>query len=178
MIEKQKFLAQESARKILIEANIKSAPVDVEKIISRLEIEYIETDQMEDDLSGFIKRLGKNNKPVIVVNKGHGEQRRRFTAAHELGHYILHSMDDVFVDTANEKVLYRKRDSSLSADPKEVEANNFAAELLMPREMLAKDIGGGLPSEETSLNQLINKLADKYKVSTQAMTIRLGSFLY
>jgi len=178
MIDQLKLIAQESAKKILIEANIKSAPVDIEKIISNLEIEYIETDQAENDLSGFIKRLGKNDKPVIVVNKSHGEQRRRFTAAHELGHYILHSMHDVFVDTTNEKVFFRKKDSSLSVDPKEIQANNFAAELLMPSDMLAKDITDGLPTEDASLNQLVKKLADKYNVSTQAMTVRLGSFLY
>jgi len=57
----------------------------------------------------------------------------------------------------------------------EIEANQFAAALLMPPDLLAKDIK---PFVGEDVLFAIRKLAKKYKVSEQAMSIRLSSLHY
>jgi Zn-dependent peptidase ImmA (M78 family) len=71
--------------------------------------------------------------------------------------------------------MVKRRDerSSDGTDVEEKEANFFAAELLMPASFIEKDIAAG---RGTSLSNeaVIESLADQYKVSTQALIIRLA----
>ncbi len=96
--------------------------------------------------------------PKIVVNMNEPETRRRFTVAHELGHYVLGHGE-------------RPRDgtrqfSALNSDPIEAAANRFAAELLMPyKSVLELVTEKGITS--------VSRLADIYKVSEIAMKYRL-----
>jgi Zn-dependent peptidase ImmA (M78 family) len=66
----------------------------------------------------------------------------------------------------------RSSRSAEGTDQREVEANQFAACLLMPRALVqaAIELDGGVVSEI-----LIAELASRFKVSEQAMTIRLGA---
>jgi Zn-dependent peptidase ImmA (M78 family) len=66
----------------------------------------------------------------------------------------------------------RRRDvrSSQAVDLEEMEANSFAAELLMPAAMLERDLEGKDPDYED--DELTRWLANRYKVSLQAMAIR------
>lgn len=107
---------------------------------------------------------------VIGVNSVDAPVRQRFTIAHEIGHFILHKDEALHVD---EKSLIglRDRKSSLAVDEREIEANQFAAELLMPATFLQKDILN-LP-DDIEVEEAITKLAHRYQVSTQAMTFRL-----
>ena len=178
MIIGYKKIAIDAAKRIIAENGCTTAPIDVKKIIKKLGINYVEAKQIDDDLSGFVKREGKDGKPVIVVNAEHVYERQRFTAAHELGHFLLHSMNGLFLDTAEEKVLYRRNCDNTLIDFKEVQANNFAAELLMPKELMLKDIGNEIPTDDEVIQGLALKLSKKYEVSVQSMLIRLGSFLH
>ena len=56
------------------------------------------------------------------------------------------------------------------------EANAFAMELLMPENWLRRDVAkmGGIDIED---DKKVKKLAERYKVSVQAMTVRLGQIL-
>ncbi len=69
----------------------------------------------------------------VLIDAGEGPLRRRFTIAHEVGHFLLHASlpdaDSVYCRTAE----VQKR-TERPADPREREANRFAAELLMPEE--------------------------------------------
>jgi Zn-dependent peptidase ImmA (M78 family) len=90
--------------------------------------------------------------------------RQRFTIAHELGHLLLHK-DEVHIDRA-----FRNSISSQAIDANEIEANRFAAELLMPFHLLKnEDISNIDVEDESSLRDL----ARKFKVSLQAMTLRV-----
>jgi len=73
------------------------------------------------------------------------------------------------------KKRHRIRDgkSSKAVDPEEMEANRFAAELLMPTEFLVRDIED---LENFDPESVVALLARRYKVSPQAMRIRLGNF--
>ena len=120
------------------------------------------------ELAGMLIRT--NGRSVIAVNSNHHKNRQRFTIAHECGHLILHQGVDTHVD---EKVsIWRRNERSATAeDLWEVEANHFAAELLMPLRFLAEDqrvLNADLEDEI-----LLRELAKEYKVSQQAMSYRL-----
>jgi len=163
------------ARKILQKHSFDGA-VPIEKIAQDegLEIKHL---SLSDSVSGAMKRKNRSGKPVIIVNENDTEERKRFTIAHELGHFLLHSLSPQYID--KHRIYFRDADSSTGEDIKEIQANQFAAELLMPTNLLKKDF-----HEHSSLIQddnpskLIRKLANKYQVSEQAMSIRIGKFLY
>ncbi len=102
---------------------------------------------------------------VIYINsKIENEMRRRFTWAHELGHAVLHPKQPQWMDTyAMIQKSWSRRERT-----QEVEANRFAAELLMPFSMLEAD---KFPQSEPHFETIANA-ADRYKVSLTAAAIR------
>lgn len=156
----------EKAKEVLCRFAIFSAPVDVEDIATREGIKVIYED-LEDDVSGLL--FQKNGMSIIAVNAHHHPHRQKFTIAHELGHYYLHETgaDRLFVDRI---VYFRNSVSSSGAQQHEIEANKFAAELLMPMN-LVKAILESYPSELSEHDTF--KLANQFGVSQQAMTFRL-----
>lgn len=124
----------------------------------------------ENNFSGFLFR-SPDSAPVIGVNSHHPPTRKRFTIAHELGHLLLHSKSGVHVDEA--VVQMRDARASAGVDEEEMEANRFAAELLMPRSFLEEDLVA-LGTIFADDERAIASLAKRYKVSTQAMAIRLS----
>lgn len=84
------------------------------------------------NVSGFIDL----SQHVIFVNKEDPVNRRAFTVAHEVGHYLLHK-DEILSDPYAYQFLYR--DATLTNEKAlEKEANYFAANLLVPSTMLEK----------------------------------------
>ena len=107
---------------------------------------------------------------VIGVNSSHPETRQRFTIAHELGHVLLHKEESLHVDeTAS--IRFRDEESSLATKSDEIEANQFAAELLMPEHLVTEEIAK-LPDADPE--DAIPILAERFQVSEQAMTLRLN----
>jgi Zn-dependent peptidase ImmA (M78 family) len=107
------------------------------------------------------------------VNKAHALTRRRFTIAHECAHALLHEGREVRYDT-DFRVDFRSGMSALGVDVEEMEANFFAACILMPRRFLEADpLISELDVEDAA--PTVKALAARYKVSTQAMSIRLGN---
>ena len=157
-------------QRLLAEHHIRSAPVEVAEIAESLGVEVQET-PTDDDLSGFLYRDRDSNSVVIGVNANHHPNRRNFTTAHELGHYLLHDFDDVHVDR-DFKVWLRSEASSQGTDIEEKEANLFAAELLMPAHFLKDDVEE-IGTIDVMDEEVLQELAAKYGVSTQAMTFRL-----
>jgi len=99
----------------------------------------------------------------VVLNATESPQRRRFTLAHELGHWVCQCLEG---QTA--PLYCRVRDVSASADRLlEREANVFAAELLMP-ETGVKEVWSGAASAD--------ELAGRFGVSGEAIRWRLYSF--
>jgi Zn-dependent peptidase ImmA (M78 family) len=136
----------------------------------------VQREPAEDDLSGFLYRDRSKKTAIIGVNASHHPNRQNFTVAHELGHYLLHDFDDIHVDR-HFKVWLRSDASSQGQDVEEKEANLFAAELLMPPRLLAKELEttGTFDLEDEAI---LKKLAEKFSVSTQAMTFRLAYLGY
>jgi Zn-dependent peptidase ImmA (M78 family) len=105
------------------------------------------TDDLSDRVDAVTKRSG--DQVFIVYNKSKSVNRQRFSVAHELGHLQMgHVHGSSSIDLGSENF-------------DEIEANHFAAHLLMPPDMLRKDIKDG--------NKDVKGLANRYQVSEEAM---------
>lgn len=168
--QRQRQLAAERAEALLKSSGVKGLPVPVDSIARqcKVAVQYI---PLDDEISGM--SFIKNGAAVIVVNSAHHPNRQRFTLAHELAHHVLHEAyltKNVHVDTA---VLQRNEKSSEGTDGKEVEANTFAAELLMPKALL-KAFGRVDVNDDAK----IAEIARQFKVSPTAMAIRLENIQF
>jgi Zn-dependent peptidase ImmA (M78 family) len=153
-------------------------PINVNKLAKDHGTKIVIDDLSSSHLSGFA--FQKNNEKIIGVNESESEERKRFTIAHELGHLFLHK-NAVNYDQGG-IMLFRDGHSSEGTDLREVQANRFAAELLMPepsiREDLAKEQSFDLMNDPDLLRPFVGKMAKKYKVSEQAMSIRLTTLYF
>lgn len=143
------------------DSGINELPIDLEKLVEKLSIQ-LKKKSLDDEISGELYRDQEEGNWVIVVNRNQTEARQRFTIAHELGHYVLHRNEsDVFED----EIFFRSDEKDLS----EYQADNFAAELLMPKELFASALNEKGCSIET--------LAKKFGVSYVATRIRLNNII-
>lgn len=159
--------AEQAAISLLEALDVREPPVPVEKIAKGLGV-TLRYEPLEGGLSGMLFR-DQTGRQVIGVNELHADVRKRFTIAHELGHLRLHS-DSFYIDG----LVRRDQESSLGFEPQEIEANSFAAELLMPRTLLLHELSkrvpqGGVAEPRT----LVRQLAVDFAVSEQAMAFRL-----
>ncbi|MDR3473580.1 MAG: ImmA/IrrE family metallo-endopeptidase [Devosia sp.] len=164
--------ARIAARRVLSEFGVKSAPVPVDRIIKSRGI-VLEYAPLDEDLSGMA--YVKDGVGIIGLNALHHPNRQRFSAAHELAHHELHAdilSRAVHVDKGFQ-VLLRDDVSSLGIEPREIEANAFASELLMPTDLIAGALGErGLDIED---DEGVEALAKKFRVSAAAMRNRLAT---
>jgi Zn-dependent peptidase ImmA (M78 family) len=157
-----KRVAIDKAKQVLARSKRRpGAKVDVNGIAEALGVTVLHHD-LGDDVSGML--IAKKERAVIVVNSMHHANRQRFSLAHELGHYVLHRQKEP-------EVFHRDEVSALGTSRLEIEANTFAAELLMPEE----DIRDWAESDDLDLldDQAITEKAGELGVSVQALSIRL-----
>ena len=137
--------------------NIPVNPIELAKLFN-IEVKHAVFD--DPSLSGMVAK--RDDKTVILVNINDTPYRKRFTIAHELGHYFLHlEKEGEYIDYLLD--LFRG-DTTLSTKSDEIEANQFAAALLMNEELVK--------GEWQKLKD-IDKMAEKFKVSKEAMGYRL-----
>ena len=152
--------------------DIESVPVDVEAIAQALGLAIVRAN-LGNEVSGML--VTNKGRSYVCVHERHHPVRQRFTIAHEIGHHVLghqlESGDHVHIDHGN-FISQRGPRASTGLDPKEIEANQFAAALLMPVTLVRQattDVAGKSPL----LDSHVELLADRFRVSQQAMTIRL-----
>lgn len=133
-------------------------PVPLEELAARLgyRCEAFVPNEHQVDVCGAISYEQRR----IFVNQQLNLGRKRFTIAHEIAHAVLHK------DERGYKVDFRKT-MNTSRDRREVEANQFAADLLMPR---------GAFLEHWFLGQRPQDLAKIFGASLEAVEIRAKSF--
>lgn len=139
------------------------APVDVMAIAQRLKL-AVYTRDLPQGVSGSLvqdKSYGTESGFVIFVDDSEIYYRQRFTAAHEIGHFVLHH-DHVGQGVQDNFLLRSDRMSNWM----ERQANQFAADLLMPFPLVNGLIEQGVAS--------VPELAQRLQVSEIAMAIRLG----
>ena|SRR5687767_10272750 len=157
-------LAEEYARQYNPES---VAPFPYENVVGiGKDLEVFFTHLEDNAMSGAT--IYRDGKFTILINTNKPETRQHFTLGHELGHYFLHKdvlkHEKVIVDgeTDGPNMLYRMDNGQ--ATQLEVEANNFAASLLMPADLVYK-------AWEATHN--IEDCARIFKVSVIAMSLRL-----
>ena len=125
-------------------------PVDLSGLLERFKVTLTETEL--DNCEGML--VQGNERLIILEPRQNNQQRRRFTLAVLLGHLII---------PWHTETVYRAREESTfkTEDPREMEALQFAACLLMPREILAQD----LLASSVSLDSLRKLAGEKYDVS-------------
>jgi Zn-dependent peptidase ImmA (M78 family) len=131
--------------------SIATPPIPVEEIAKR------EGYTIEEVSDGDLRVSGTYDlkKKVLYVNVRHNAHRRRFSIAHELGHCLLGHQQERFTEISLE---------GNDRDPFETEANQFAAELLMPITMFKRDWKEiGAPKA----------ISERYNVSEEAVWWRL-----
>lgn len=163
-------LAKRKARELLRSGGVRKAPVPIDKL-ARVAGARIHYEPFDGQVSGMVHRQ-TDGLAIIGVNSAHSIGRQRFTIAHEIGHLVLHEDENFHVDEKS-PIGFRNEESSLAIKDTEIEANQFAAELLMPVEFLQKEIES-LP-DNMEAEDAVHELADRFQVSDQAMTVRLTS---
>jgi len=143
------------ARKILQDTKLVEVPVPIEKIVDHYGFRVAYLDQPPDQFSGILHR----GKKAIGINKNHHLFRQRFSLAHELGHYFLEHPD------AEEEIPDSENSTLFTCYEKE--ADEFAGELLVPKDLL-KQTFSKIPD--------IDSLRSKFQVSQQVIIIQISKY--
>lgn len=150
----------------VVDAYSAEIPVPVFRILEDLELGP-EFRELDEGVSGWIEKKSEGIY-LIVINKLHAITRQRFTAAHELGHYIYHR--DLLGRGVGDTRAYRTEGTPFPNEfirpINERQANSFAANLLMPARAIRLLQDRGVTTPEA--------LAARLQVSVQAMRLRLG----
>lgn len=157
-------MSPEQLRDFAADNAIPLQPVDVARLARAIGLRVI-SEAMDDDLSGYLERRGSGW--VIGVNSLHHPKRQRFTIAHELGHYFLHSVEK---DRFSDEILLRRNERR---NEMELEADKFAGELLMPDDEFRRKIEDGVRSV-SDLSEYFgtSMLAVKYKAEILGYQVR------
>lgn len=124
--------AQRRAEDIIREFGITSPPIDPEAIAEALDVDVVYarfSSDVSDQISGYIEPA----RSRIVVNRDIKPNRKTYTIAHELGHYLLHKE---YTKSDKYQVFPRMNQYSGQKPDEEREADAFAANLLVPEKFL------------------------------------------
>lgn len=146
-----------AAEKVLSEHWNGSVPVDPARIARKMGIEVSDA-QVDPDVAGAIEK--RDGRPAhIYLSRSDHPNRKRFTCAHEIGHFVKRDGEKDF-----EYVDYRDGTASMGIDAGELFANSFAAALLMPEREVRRLHGIGMHEPD---------MARAFGVSEAAMVNRL-----
>jgi Zn-dependent peptidase ImmA (M78 family) len=166
------YHARSQAEALIKQLRISEPPIDVEDLAKRLGLNVLYEELGGEDVSGALVRTKEGAN--VLVQASDPKNRQRFTIAHEIAHFQLEHCfpgeRHVHVDKGN---FYRSRNSLSAAgvDPMEIEANQFAASLLMPTDLVKREVQA--LQAKPLLDQHVALLAKRFGVSEHAMTIRL-----
>lgn len=117
---------------IVLDASLPSSPISFRKILRHFPtVKYLSV-AMSHSTDGLY--VPTNTYYYLVINSNKPYVRRRFTLGHEFGHYCLGHVGDLSIENEDQWILslVSQPFRSLRPDRRDVEANRFAAALLMP----------------------------------------------
>ena len=155
------------AKEILSQHGLYSLPIDPVMLANKLGVTVSNAKFSEESSAALIAKRGHTTR--IFVEQSDPPYRKRFSIAHELGHHFLHLVNDgEILDTHRDMF----RDKEPAQGPiserrlREIQANWFAASLLMPEEFVRS---------EWENNSNVPHLARVFNVSPDAMGYRLDA---
>ena len=149
----------------IVRGHMEQVPVRVSALAKDLGL-TVKVATLKPGISGEIRPDANSPSGYkIRINRHEAKNRQRFTAAHEIAHFLLHR--NLIGNGLEDTVLYRSRLSNSI----EAQANGLAANLLMPRDIVQNEIRENADLDE---EQMVDLLAAKFHVSPAAMRIRLG----
>lgn len=173
--------AKREAQRILTEARVSGLPIPVERI-ARNYAQVIKR-EIPGGISGMLVPLNSGSEWVILVNASDSTVRQRFTIAHELAHRVLHDYKTPHADKGF-RLRFRDARSSDGSILEEIQANQFAAELLMPEKYVleaieseALDYDPSTDDNPPAEEEKLKRIARRFNVSKQAMLIRLSNLM-
>ncbi|WP_336849377.1 ImmA/IrrE family metallo-endopeptidase [Staphylococcus nepalensis] len=186
LIDKSKQLS----RKVVTALTNQVENFDIYDVINDLEgfIEQFNVKVFYSNMDGFdfpnqisgYSIVNSQGYPEIVINANDSLVRQRFTMAHEFGHIIMHwdwlNNQSEGLDKEKYEILFRKNGfNNEYRDLKEVQANEFAAELLLPHKLIKQVIGNieDLKSNPISFNEMKKRVAAAFNVSESFANIQL-----
>ena len=150
--------------------------LDLDAICRHYGIDLLEGEFEDENQSGAL--IKDNGKWSIIVNKHHPLNRKRFTIAHELGHYFAvvkgSTQAEIFLEENGDVI----RDYSLMKRTEEVEegsyqverqANMVAAAILMPDDMVTNFYNKGLSLSELASEFGVSEIAMDYKLKSMGI---------
>jgi Zn-dependent peptidase ImmA (M78 family) len=178
-IEKDtQYAIEKEAQDLLDSLKMNELPILVNDVAERCGATVTAFD-LGENISGVLHI--KNNKASIGYNPSESKVRQRFTVAHELGHFILHKneeKDKIYIDNENYFFPLKFRSTNLKLSDQdfneELQANAFAAALLMPIRLVQRETKN-YNGFDLSDDNMITEMAKKFEVSKQAMSYRIFS---
>jgi hypothetical protein len=115
---------------------------DLVEILADRSLDVAESEHLEPGFAAYLIRAGEGGG--IMLSGGQTKGRRRFSIAHELGHFLIpkHANEGISGYCLDADMRVRSTD----AQRIEWEANDFAAELLMPQHLFRRDVAQFDPS--------------------------------
>lgn len=148
------------AKQLLLDVNLFKAPINPIEVCEKLDIIYDE--KPYDGFDGTLM-VTPSSQLIGVSSKIREQGRKYFTCAHEIGHYHYDLGDiNTFKCTRDDTGFGKQK-----LPDKEIRANTFASELLMPQELFANELKNQKPSWA-----VIETLATKFGASLQATANR------
>ena len=153
------ILASQRAEEIIKELRIRE-PSEIELEDIAMERGVLVRERLLKGSEARLVRRGRTG--IITVDKSITEEgRKRFAVAHELGHFELHRDSQLLFCTEQDMVVWNEN------KPQEIEANEFAANVLMPESLFLARIG----KEKPNLN-IVKSLAEEFRTSLTATAVR------
>ncbi|MGV3629878.1 MAG: ImmA/IrrE family metallo-endopeptidase [Bacteroidota bacterium] len=153
------------ARQLLDEIGfdeITTIPMDI--FVSSLNATLIEEPIKNSD--GTIVR-GRSKTLIKVNSEIPYPEKKRFTIAHEVGHLLLHEQLEVHNENSNTLNWFNNAEQQMKTGIQEWEANDFAAELLMPEQIFLAEAKGKVFGPE-----LLKHLSERFQTSLTSTVFR------
>jgi Zn-dependent peptidase ImmA (M78 family) len=142
--------------------------IEMDLFVSGLGAMYVEEEMPNCDG----KIIFGDRMVIIKVNsKIQFLERKRFVAAHEIGHFVMHKGIQLPEDTFKNFNIILGMERELKNGKQELEANEFASELLMPENLFLKEAKGKKFSP-----LVIKQLAERFRTSLTATVFRYFQF--
>lgn len=143
-------------------------PIDnIDSLVNQLDGSVVEKPGLDPFYDGTVKKVGEHSFEIAIF-PDQDDERRSFAIAHELGHLFLHMGYLIGKDTwdqydnSGQCVQF----SHFGADEQELQANEFAAALLMPQKEFKAKIDEHTSGNFADMAQVANYFHVSISVAT------------